>query len=118
MVTYNIIMRLMIKTGKVNYVEVKATVVAIEKKKAAGPRAGDTMVYRPTFQYEWKGFKRTVESRAWTNVIKFRIGDEVDLLIDPDNGSNYRYKNGFMDPMNIMGFVFLFIFIVSILAWV
>ncbi len=95
---------------------VTATVIEIEEKRAAGSRAGQTMVYRPVFSFEWKGFTRTVESRMWASFTKFEVGDKVELYIDPEDSSNFRYKDGFMEPMSFIGISTILVIIVLILA--
>lgn len=100
---------------KINYVEVSATVVSVAETRASGSRAGNSMVYQPTFSYEWKGFTRTVESPVWATFYNFNIGDKVTLLVDPDNGSNFKFKDDSLNPMNFLLRTILFIVFVIIM---
>lgn len=101
--------------GKANYIEVEATVVSISEKRASGSRAGNSKVYQPTFTYEWKGFTRTVESPVWASFYNFNVGDKVTLLINPEDGSDFRFKNGALNPLNFIIRTMLFLVILIII---
>lgn len=70
-----------------------------------------TTMYRPVFEYEYKGKTYTHESSGSSSSKGFEIGDPVDIFIDPDNPDDVLV-NSFMEKwflpllLGIMGTVF------------
>lgn len=82
-------------------IEVKATVVEVNKERQShNGRPGRVYTYQPTFVYEWKGFTRTIQSKIRSSYLEFQPGDEVVLLIDPNDSDNFMYKSLRYDPIS------------------
>lgn len=80
-------------------VEVVATVVDVTEHKYHSSH-GSGYTYQPTFTYEWKGFTRTIRSEVRSTAMHFEIGEQVVLLIDPEDASNFRFKSLRYDPVS------------------
>lgn len=97
-------------------VEVVATVTQINEERYRSRRGGGK-TYQPTFTYEWKGFTRTLTPQMRSSYWKFEIGDQVTLLIDPEDGGNYRFKDFKYDPVSQMMAGFFFVTLTILIGW-
>lgn len=76
--------------------------------------------FSPVFQFEYKGEKYTVISKASSNPPAFRIGERVELKIDPDNPNDFYAPSDKTFGMIgiiflIMGGIFLFVGILMVI---
>lgn len=102
-------------TKRKNMVEVEATVVSVDSHMSNSGH-GRYMVYQPTFEYCWKGFTRRLTTHYWFSGHNFDIGDKVTILIDPEDASNYRFKDLRYDPKVFVIRIVIFILIVLVLG--
>lgn len=72
-------------------VRVKATVVGFDSYMSRGHRGGSIEVYSPIMTYEWNGWTRTLQDRAYSSWNNFEVGDVIDIYINPDNPSEFMY---------------------------
>ena len=66
-------------------VPVKVTVLSYETHQSRNDDGGSTTMYRPTFQYEFRGKTYTYESNGSSSSPEFNEGESVDALLDPED---------------------------------
>jgi hypothetical protein len=63
---------------------IKCLVLSYETYQSRNDDGGSTTMYRPTFQYEFRGKTYTYESNSSSSSPEFQAGEMVDALIDPE----------------------------------
>lgn len=63
---------------------IKCLVLSYETYQSRNDDGGSTTMYRPTFQYEFRGKTYTYESNSSSSSPEFQAGETVDALIDPE----------------------------------
>lgn len=69
--------------------ELSVRVVDILEKKTS--RGG--MIYKPVFMPADPANLLVIDSAYYSNLVSFEIGDTVELLINPENPSQFLYKD-------------------------
>lgn len=68
---------------------VHAKVVSVLEKK---PMRGSDMLYKPVFQVTLDDQLVTIRSAYFSNLIHFETGEQVELLVNPENYQQFLYK--------------------------
>ena len=64
---------------------VMAIVIDNKKHHKSSSNGHRTVTYKPVFQYYYNGMTMTETSNTSSNPPKFRVGDETELLVNPNN---------------------------------
>jgi Protein of unknown function (DUF3592) len=66
-------------------IPVKGKVIGYDSYVSSNDEGGSTMMYTPTFQYEFKGKTYTHVSGTSSSSQTYEIDDAVDVLVDPQD---------------------------------
>lgn len=68
---------------------VMAVVIENKRRSKRGSNGHRTVSYAPVFQYYYNGMTMTETSSTSSNPPKFRVGEEAELLINPNKPSEF-----------------------------
>ena len=88
-------------------VSTKGVVVDISREVSNDSDGNRSITLYPIFEYNVSGEKYVQKSKNGSNFCKYHIGQEVEILYNPDKPENYYVKNSFGSIIIGVGFIIL-----------
>ena len=91
--------------SKGNYIKLKGKIIDYH----ADVDSDNFRIYAPEIIFEYNGKKERYVSSRWSSSRKYKVGQEIDIYYNPENGSIYeKGKNTLAIIMMIVGLIILF----------
>lgn len=74
-------------------IPVKGVVVRYDNHQSSNDNGGSTTMYTPTFEYDFEGKTYTYKSNTSSSSPSYEIGEEVDVLVDPNDPNEILIDN-------------------------
>ncbi len=74
-------------------IPIKGEVIGYDNHQSSNDNGGSTTMYTPTFQYDFVGKTYTHKSSTSSSSPSYEIGEEVDVLVDPNDPNEILIDN-------------------------
>ncbi|MBP5553671.1 MAG: hypothetical protein J6X94_02240 [Lachnospiraceae bacterium] len=94
--------------------EISAEVIDVLERK---PMRGSSMLYKPVFRPMDAPEGTVIDSAYYSNLVSFKVGDKVDLLVNPENIRDFLYKDSSLNKGKTADIICCIIPAVILVIW-